>query len=412
MHYSPNDPLPALRHDIGAVEIAPGMVLLYDEDGYAEYEVRVPTTAIDYLALMDGRRDAQYLARKAAEAGRSFSMQALLEMVGTLDDQCYLNSERFFARRAAVDEAFNASAVRPAAHAGWSYPKEPAKLRAMLDGFLAAASPGAAESRITRDDNDEPVAVVAPHIDFRVGGASYGPAYSALRRSTADTFVVFGVAHRMSYDSFMISEKDFATPLGTLRTDRELIANFRQRLPFELTRDERAHRREHSIEFQAVFLRHIFPDRDIAIVPILTGSLHEYVEMARGNAADDERLNTLYGALEESARELGRRVCYVAGADLCHIGRKFGDDFAARDVLSEVRNFDEGLLGSASKPDPAAFMQALADVRNRYRVCGVAPIYAAMRTARPTRGEVLAYDQWDETEQDSAVTFASLAYYR
>src|SRR5690606_5163468 len=135
-----------------------------------------------------------------------------------------------------------------------------------------------------------PIAVIAPHIDFRVGGETYGPAYNALRRSDADTFVVFGVSHQMSYDSFMISSKDFQTPLGTLPTDREFIEHFRAALPFELTRDETAHRREHSIEFQAVFLRHIFPDRDIRIVPILTGSLWEYVEMAKGNAADDARL--------------------------------------------------------------------------------------------------------------------------
>src|SRR5690606_22605349 len=124
-----------------------------------------------------------------------------------------------------------------------------------------------------------------------------------------------------------------------------------------------------------------------------------------------ERLNTLYGTLRETARELGRRVCYIAGADLCHIGRKFGDGFAARDILSEVRRFDLELLARAAKPDPEGFINTLAESRNRYRVCGVAPIYATLRTAAPANGELLVYNQWDETERDSAVTFASVAYY-
>jgi AmmeMemoRadiSam system protein B len=275
----------------------------------------------------------------------------------------------------------------------------------MLDDFLAADTTDHA-------DAPPPAAVIAPHIDFRVGGASYGPAYNRLRRSDADTFVIFGVSHQMSYDAFMISAKDFETPLGTMPTDREFIEAFRATVPFELTREEIAHRREHSIEFQAVFLRHIFPDRDIRIVPILTGSLYEYVELAQGKASDDERLTQLYEALEATAAQLGRKVCYIAGADMCHVGRKFGDDFPAQEILDSVREFDMSTLAHAAAADADNFLQSISSVRNRYRVCGVAPIYATLRAAKPTRGEVLCYDQWDETERESAVTFASVALYR
>ncbi|HVZ38354.1 MAG TPA: AmmeMemoRadiSam system protein B [Candidatus Kapabacteria bacterium] len=403
MNYTATSPLPPVRNDIEAFEIAPGLVLLYDPEGYAPHEVRVPASAIEYLSLMDGRRTAEYLMQKAARAGRSFSTDEFLRMIQTLDDQCYLDSPRFREEREASDFEFNRLAARPAMHAGVSYPDDPDRLREMLDGFLAAGP--------AQENGSEPVAVIAPHIDFRVGGASYGPAYNALRRSGADTFVIFGVAHRMSYDTFMISSKDFETPLGTVPADRELIEHFRARLPFELTRNEIAHRQEHSIEFQTVFLRHIFPDRDIRIVPILTGSLYEYVELGRGDAGADARLETLYTTLADSARGLGRSVAYIAGADLCHIGRKFGDEFDARSVLEDVRRFDLELLDHASRPDADAFIAELQRVRNRYRVCGVAPIYATMRTARPTVGKVLCYDQWDEHERDSAVTFASVAYY-
>ncbi len=404
MSYTPTTPLPAVRHDISGHEFVPGTVILYDETGYAENEIRVPSDTIAYLELLDGERSAEYLAEKAARAGRSFSIEGFLRLVEILDREHFLDNERFRARRDAHDGAYNALTMRPAAHAGASFPADPVALRAMLDRFLDAAA--------ADDDRREPVAVIAPHIDFRVGGASYGPAYNALRRSTADTFVIFGVAHRMSYDAYMISEKDFDTPLGRLPADRELIEHFRARLPFELTRNEVAHRSEHSIEFQAVFLRHIFPDRDIRIVPILAGSMYRYAEYGEAGAATDAKLTALYDTLAASAEELGRKVCYVAGADLCHIGRKFGDEFAARAILDDVRRFDERLLEHVAAPDADAFLGELAGVRNRYRVCGVAPIYATLRTARPSAGTVLCYDQWDERERDSAVTFASVALYR
>ncbi|HVK39835.1 MAG TPA: AmmeMemoRadiSam system protein B [Candidatus Kapabacteria bacterium] len=403
--YTSTSSLPPLRRDISGQEVLPGLVALYDEMGYAEVVARLPMDMIEYLTILDGRRSAEVIARQAAQSGRTFSMDEFLEVVNVLEREYFLESERFEARREERDREYNDLPTRPAVHAGSSYSDDPDELRRELDGYLAA---GAGH----HNGDPAPVAVIAPHIDFRVGGSSYGPVYNALKHSEADTFVIFGVSHQMSYDAFMISEKDFETPLGVVPTDRELIRRFRERLPFAITRNEIAHRSEHSIEFQAVFLRHIFAGRDIRIVPILTGSLYEYVEMGEGNASDDERLTALYDTLAEVAAELGRNVCYIAGADLCHVGRKFGDEFPARDVLAELRDHDAATLEHIARPDPDAFLRHLAAVGNRHRVCGVAPIYATLRAARPRHGRVMGYDQWDEVERESAVTFGSVALYR
>lgn len=403
--HTSTSPLPPLRRDISGHEVMPGVVVLYDEMNYAEVVARLPSAMLEFLMHLDGERNAEYFAQQAAMARREFSVEDFVEVVNVLEREYFLDSPRFHQRRAERDDEFNRLPTRPAAHAGSSYSDDPEELRRELDGYLAA---GPAHL----NGEGAPVAVVAPHIDFRVGGASYGPAYNALRRSNADTFVIFGVSHQMSYDAFMISEKDFETPLGLVPTDRELIARFRERLPFELTRNEIAHRAEHSIEFQAVFLRHVFAGRDIRIVPILTGSLYEYVELGEGDASQDERLTVLYDTLDAVGRELGRRVCYIAGADLCHVGRKFGDEFPARDILPALRDHDQATLGHIARPDAEAFLRHLAAVGNRHRVCGVAPIYATLRTARPTAGTVLGYEQWDESERDSAVTFGSVALWR
>jgi AmmeMemoRadiSam system protein B len=405
MTYTKSTPLPPIRYDITGYEALPGIVVLYDDQLYAEHTIQLPSHAVEYLMLLDGERDAETLAEQAALSGRPFSVDEFVDVVNILERENFLESERFRRHRAELHRAFNESLSRPPAHAGNSYTDDPVELREMLDGFLAADTTDHA-------DAPPPAAVIAPHIDFRVGGESYGPAYNRLRRSDADTFVIFGVSHQMSYDKFMMSKKDFETPLGSLPADREFIDAFRANVPFELTSDEIAHRREHSIEFQAVFLRHIFPDRDIRIVPILTGSLYEYVELGEGNASDDTQLTQLYDALELTANQLGRKVCYIAGADMCHVGHKFGDDFPAQTILDEVRQFDLSTLAHTATPNADGFLRSISSVRNQYRVCGVAPIYATLRAAKPTRGELLCYDQWDESEKESAVTFASVALYK
>lgn len=397
-------PLPPLRYDLDGLEVIPGIVMLYDDLGYSETRVQLPVDVIDHLLSMDGRKTVLELAEHAAGAGRPFDVERFLEVVRILEEECLLDNVRFHRRREEVHNLYNSLSVRPPAHAGQSYPDDPDELRTVLDDYLSEGphDPGL----------PAPVALFAPHIDPRVGGRTYGPAYNALRNSPADTFVILGVPHRMCYDRFMLSRMDFDTPLGVLPTDRQFVDRFREKLSFALTEDEIAHKAEHSIEFQAVFLRHIFPDRDIRIVPVLAGSLYEYVEAGKGNVRDDRRLNEVYEMLGATADELGRNVCWIAGVDFCHVGRKFGDPFPARQVLDDVREHDMDLIGEAVKSDPDAFLRRLANVKNGFKVCGVSPMYALLRIVQPSVGRLLAYDQWDEEERESAVSFASVAFYR
>jgi AmmeMemoRadiSam system protein B len=404
MAFTPTTPLPPVRYGLAAIEYSPGLVQIYDEMGYTERAYQLTVKELELLDRLDGQTNALAIAQIASLEGIAFSIDEFLELVENLDKDLFLDSARFRAWWTEGMNAFNALTVRPAMFAGSSYPANPAELRSYFDGLLAGDNSNSTETAA-------PIAVVSPHIDFRVGGKSYAPAYNALRRSQADTFIVIGVSHKMSYDDFMISRKDFDTPLGVMPTDREFIDHFRAGLPFEITDNEIAHQSEHSIEFQAVFLRHIFADRDVKIVPILPGSFYEYCESREKEASEDERLTALYEGIERTAKALGRTICYIAAADMSHVGTKFGDPYTAHEILPEVRVVDAEALACAEAVDAEGFLKRLASEANRFHVCGVAPIYATIRAARPSRGELLCYDTWDETERDSAVTFASMAFY-
>lgn len=404
MIYELSSPLPSLRPDLELVEVMPGIVALYDGMGYTDTSIRLPMTMIDLLLQGGTSETVAEILERGAAAGLVQPAETFLEIVNMLEDEGFFLSPGFFRRRDAIHNEYNALPVRPPAHAGSSYPEDPKELRETLDRFLIEGSADPPKKAAQ--------GIFVPHIDPRIGGNTYGPAYNALRNSDADTFVILGVPHTMSYDRLMFSRMDFDTPIGRVETDREFIKDFREHLSFDLTRDEAAHMNEHSIEFQTIFLRHIFADRPIRIVPILLGSLSDFVESGHGGVERDDAWSEIYENLQATADRLGRKVCWIASVDFCHIGRKFGDSYDATEVFDKVRAHDLKLIEGSVEGDASGFIQPLIENRNEFKVCGVSPMYATLRILGPGPGKLLAYDQWDERERDSGVSFASVALYR
>ena len=103
------------------------------------------------------------------------------------------------------------------------------------------------------------------------------------------------------------------------------------------------HRGEHSIEFQALFLAYAFGIRGYQVVPILVSSFHEMV--ASGvTPARDSRVGSFIAALRAELDAENRRVLILSGVDFAHVGKKFGDEFAAdRAVAERVQREDLGL---------------------------------------------------------------------
>ncbi len=89
------------------------------------------------------------------------------------------------------------------------------------------------------------------------------------------------IAHTGMKHPFSLTRKAFETPLGKLDVDQELVEAIQSRCPYDLFQDEGVHRNEHSVEFQCLFLRYLYPEpASIRIVPILCGSFHEAIEQA------------------------------------------------------------------------------------------------------------------------------------
>jgi MEMO1 family protein len=310
--------------------------------------------------------------------------------------------------------------VRPAAYAGRSYPSDPTELRRELDAFFVVDGGPGPMNRTAVPDGRRLTAVLSPHIDPTRGGPALAWAYKTVaERSDADLFVIFGTAHHLMDQWFCASRKDFDTPLGAVRTDRAFIDRLAKHLAssvagrcLDLFEDELAHRSEHSIEFQALFLQHVLGgSRDFRIVPILVGSFHEFVAEKASPAAAPEVQAFLAAVRFAAARHSGK-VCYISGADLAHVGQRFGDPWLLdKRRLAEQSKDDRKLLELACRGDSESFFRHVALQGDCRRICGLSPTYTMLAVLDSARGELLKYGQAVEEDGTACVSFASAAFY-
>ncbi|MDG3002978.1 AmmeMemoRadiSam system protein B [Paludisphaera mucosa] len=314
---------------------------------------------------------------------------------------------------------FHEAGERPAALAGRSYAAEPRRLADELDRyFRARGGAGPLALPAPKRTRSEPVrgprlrAVVSPHIDFTRGGTAYTWAYKRLvEESDADVFVVLGVAHQYCRSRFVLTRKDFATPLGPVKTDQAFVDRLVAEAGDHLFADELTHRSEHSIEFQAVFLKHVLGDRPFTIVPILVGSFHDFVTR-RVDPITDPEVARFVAALRTAEEAGGRKVAYIGGVDLCHVGPEFGDPEVVDSAFQDrIRRFDRSMLDRAEAADPTGWFRTASDVGDRWRVCGLAATYTMLHAIGPSQGKLLRYDQAIDERGRCCVSFASMVFH-
>ena len=253
----------------------------------------------------------------------------------------------------------------------------------------------------------------APTSTFNRGGPVYTWAYrELLEKSKADTFVILGVAHQYCRRRFALTCKDFETPLGVVPTDRAYVDRIASLAGRDLFDDELSHRAEHSIEFQVVFLQYVLGGRrDFSIVPILVGSFHDLMEKGVDPIADAE-VSRFVQALRAAEAASGKRVAYIGGIDLCHVGPEFGDPSPVEPWLQEqVRQFDSAMLDRAAACDPGGWFRTAANIGNQLRVCGLAATYTMLHAIGPVQGRLLNYKQAIDDRRTCCVSFASMAFH-
>ncbi len=380
------------------------MVCLRDPEGVADEAVVLSPAAFFMASMLDGvngAADVQALFAREFE-GQRIGPAEIESVVADLDARGLLETPTFRLRRADAIRRFTEAPVRPPSHAGSAYPDDPAELREMIQacmrtaggsGLISLAPPAALRG------------LVAPHIDFPRGGEVYAKGYKALGEAgPADTVLVLGVAHTAPPVPFVLMEKPFETPLGVVETDREATGALTRACGDWLTEEAYAHRLEHSIEFQLVWLQALYPARTFRIIPVLCSAFEQFC--GRKSPASDPRIAAALDALREVLR--ARRTLVLASVDFSHVGPRFGDDVDVDERLANaVRTADEALLATAVAGDPEAFWKAGMADGNARRVDALAAVYTLLTLVPEAEVKLAGYGQAPDPA-GGLVSFASL----
>jgi hypothetical protein len=369
--------------------------------------------AVQILMLLDGQRSIGELNAALLLRGASIPESQLRSFLQRLDEGGYLEGPRAAHHFGERKAAFQALPLRPAVHAGGAYAGTPAELQRQLEaGYLDGNGPGALPG--------SPVTpllrgVIAPHVDLHRGAPTYSWAYKALAEAEpAELYVILGTCHTPVEGHFAGTRKPYDTPLGAVPADTGFLDKLEREWGHDLFAGEFSHSGEHSIEFQAVYLRVLGLAGDSAapIVPILCDSLHSMVPYGR-SPRDVELVSGFVSALQRTMAQDGRRITLIAAVDLAHIGPRFGDDWLVdAGHQASVGAADRELLSLVTAADADGYYAHVMRDRDARRICGFTPIYllTALMHAEQRHGEVLRYTQWVDRDLSSSVTFCSAVF--
>ncbi len=383
------------------------VLVLRDTQGVAEGHVSMPVALSAVVGRFTGRKTCREIAREVSrELDQDVPEEIVVRLATQLEDALYCEGPRFTEALARAHDVFADLDVRPATHAGGAYHGAKDQLARYLDTECLGAAKRSEKGRI--------VGLVAPHIDPWRGALGYGHAYGALESTLseeADTFVLFGTSHAPMRQPFALCRKAFATPLGAMSVDADAVDGLASRATFDPYADQFNHKREHSLEFQVVFLKHLLGERPARIVPILAG-LGRHQAHGTDPGEDDAVVRFLDGVRALVDARPGR-VVVIAGADLAHTGPRFGDSqgydaHARRDLETK----DRASLRHAADVAPAAFWDDVAADLDTRRVCGLAPIYSLLHALPDgTRGRALHYEQNVDPDDGSIVSHAAVGFF-
>lgn len=386
------------------------LICLRDPYNISNKILYVSAETLYILGMFDGEHSVSDIQEEIkGKFGQQVDTEDIERLIDQMDEALFLESEKFADFKTSIESSFYDSPQRPPSNAGLSYPDDPGELREWIAGFLNSAE----ESKPYEPAQGKVKGIISPHIDFTRGGKSYALAYRELiQESSADTYIIFGTSHYAEVDNpFILTRKYFDTPLGRAQTDRGIVDRLNDSCPWDLFHGEISHRTEHSIEFQLAFLQYFLNgEREFKIVPILCNSFFNLVQQGK-SPVEDERIELFLGCIRDIVAELGERAFIIAGADMAHVGPKFGDSEEVNDsTLSLIKERDLLSLEHCKNLNAEGFYRSIENEKDWRKICGLSPIYSLLSTLEVNRGKILDYDQTlDDT--GSVVSFASAAFY-
>lgn len=382
-------------------------IMLRDPLQLSDKLLLVPQPLAAVLAFCDGQYSANGMAQAfQAHYGFQIGADTVEQLLLALDEAYLLDNPRAEAAYEEARQVYRAARCRPPLLAGQSYPDDADELHAMLEAYLAEATPPRPAQPIPSLTPAHSFGLLSPHIDYARGGHVYAQVWqqAAPTLADADLAIIFGTDH-YGTDTFTLTRQHYATPYGVLPTAFDIVDRLAETIgPSAAFAGELRHRGEHSLELVAVWLHHMRRrsgiTKPIEIVPILCGGLYPHI-YGESDPAQDALLNRVVATLRQETA--GRRVVVIASGDLAHVGSAFGQEPLDATRRAAVLAEDEKLLAHLSRGNATGFFEAIRAVRDGNNVCGVTPIYLTLQMLGDVVGIPAGYDVCPADDTNTSV---------
>jgi AmmeMemoRadiSam system protein B len=387
------DPTPILHNNTP-------YILLRDPLNLTNKNCLLPYEYAPLLLLIDGTRTLNgILTILKVHFKISTTIEDLFQIIELFDEAFLLDNDRSQEKQNATLEAYKARDYRKPLLAGNSYPEHPDSLRQALDEYLEKASP---PSEKDTDNGSEIRGVISPHIDFGRGERIYAQTWSQaeLIAKQAEILLIFGTDHFGESDFLTLTTQNYATPYGVLPTNLSIVEKLTDVLGANRAFEKEIfHMGEHSIELSLVWFHHMRTGAPCDVVPILCGSIPDQKNYS--SFYDKKSLEKVVMTLRNAIK--GKRALIVASADLSHVGPAFDGKPLDKIGKNNVKAADDLLMERICAADAEGFLQANRQIHDIYNVCGLSPIYMALRLLEPRPGELVAYKQCPADENETSI---------
>jgi len=264
--------------------------------------------------------------------------------------------------------------IRVPAVAGRFYPGQAQALEQEIDSYTRAAG-----------EKLNALGCMVPHAGYLYSGHVAGAVYARLELPRR--FIIMCPNHTGRGEPLAVmSEGDWATPLGKARVDTALAQALKRDYDL-LSEDAAAHLHEHALEVQLPFLQRLAPD--FSFVPIAVGTSRYEVLEELGNA--------VAGVLAEAEE----KVLIIASSDMNHY---------ESDEITRIK--DKRALQPILQLDPRGLFDVV--MRQHVSMCGFGPAIVMLTAAKlrgATRAELIRYATSGDIsgERDKVVGYAGVA---
>lgn len=346
------------------------VVVLRCKEGLSPSGLALRGVALNVIQYLNGAHTEEEIKKLVIE---KTGFEGLTEdVLKILDEALFLENSNSAHARNAIRNTFNNQTIREAQFAGGIYPTDSESRKQYVQRVLDT-------SHIITASTDSPSLIITPHIDYRRGEMTYGRTFKSAGDLNWDVSILIGTNHQPSDELFALTKKNFSLPGHVFKTEEEAVNRIAAKTGDWVFRDEFCHKAEHSLELQLPYLETLLPNT--SLIPIIVCGFYNFLTSG-ALPASDKKYNDFVDALAAEISNFesqGKKVGILAGVDMAHIGKNFGDTKDLSDEwLEEIQILDQEYLACIESSNLNSLFAHMAKDQDARRMCGFPTLYTVL----------------------------------